>query len=295
MPRPTWTGSIAFGLVSIPVKLIAATESHRVAFHELEKGTGERIRYRRVAERSGHEVPWDDIQKGFEVAKDRIVVLTDDELATAAPERDSTIAIEQFVPLSEIDPLFWDRSYYASPDGPPAAKAYVLLREAMRKEARVAVGRFVMRTKEYVVCIRPLEEALVLHTMFFADEVRAAKDVVTVSAKVTASAREIAMATQIVSSLASSWDPGAHEDTFKTRVRALVRKKGEGEVIDTSKEGGTGPRITDLMEALKATLAGGVDKRAPATRAAQAQRSRARAGAGRSAPQRRGKRAARRR
>jgi Ku protein len=170
MPRPLWTGSISFGLVNIPIKLVSATESHRVAFHEFEEGSGHRVRNKRVAEGSGREVPWEKIQKGFEVAKDRFVVLTDEELAAAAPERTHTIEIEHFVPLGEIDPASFDQAYFAAPDGAAADKAYVLLRDAMRDAGRVAVGRFVMRTKEYVACIRPLGQALALQTLFFAGE-----------------------------------------------------------------------------------------------------------------------------
>src|SRR5262245_46322310 len=131
MARPVWTGSISFGLVNIPIKLYAATESHRVGFHELERGSGARIRYKRVAEGSGREVEWKKIQKGFEVGKDRYVVLTDEELEAAEPRKTHTVDIEQFVPLADIDPVTWDQSYYAAPDGAAAAKAYVLLREAM--------------------------------------------------------------------------------------------------------------------------------------------------------------------
>jgi DNA end-binding protein Ku len=254
MPRPVWTGSISFGLVNIPIKLVSATEPHRVGFHEFEEGSGERIRYKRVAEGSGHEVAWQKIQKGFEIDKDRFVVLTDEELKAAEPERTHTVDIQQFVKLDEIDPVSWDQSYYAAPDGAAATKAYVLLRDAMEKEGRVAVGRFVMRTKEYVVCVRPLGRVLALHTMFFGDEVRKATEVVDVSARVTASGRELAMAGQLIASLAGPWKPEEYEDTFKHRVLALVKKKDRGETIEASGSP-KAPRIVDLMEALKATLA----------------------------------------
>src|SRR5450432_1995173 len=256
MPRPVWTGSISFGLVNIPIKLISATESHRVGFHEFEEGTGERIRYKRVAEGSGHEVAWEKIQKGFEVEKDRFVVLTDEELEAAEPERTHTVDIQQFVKLTEIDPLSWDQSYYAAPDGAAATKAYVLLRDAMEKQGRVAVGRFVMRTKEYVVCVRPLGKALALHTMFFGDEVRKATEVVDVPARAAPSAGELAMAGQLFASLAGPWKPEEYEDTFKKSVLALVKKKDRGETIAAA-GAPKAPRIVDLMEALKATLAKG--------------------------------------
>ena len=253
MPRPVWTGSISFGLVNVPIKLFSATESHRVAFHEFEEGTGQRVRYKRVAEGSGREVPWEKIQKGFEVGKDRFVMLTDDELDAAAPARAHTVDIEQFVPMTEIDPVVWDQTYYAAPDGAAATKAYVLLRDAMRKDGRVAVGRFVMRTKESLVCLRPLEEALALHPLFFADEVRNVKDVVQLPRRAAASASEITLARRLIESLSGSWDARRYEDTYRKSILAVVKKKERGETIET---GGSNerPKVVDLMEALKKTL-----------------------------------------
>jgi DNA end-binding protein Ku len=255
MPRPAWTGSISFGLVNIPVKVFSAVESHRVSFHELERGTGERIRYRRVAAGSGHEVPWDKVQKGFEVAKDRFVILTDEEMEAAEPHRTHTVDIEQFVPLGDIDPVTWAASYYVAPDGPAATKAYILLRDAMTRAGRVAIGRFVMRTKEYVVCIRPFDGAMALHTMYFADEVRDAKDIVKLPTHTAVNASELTLAGRLIESLSGKWRPSEHEDTFKQRVMAIVRKKERGETIEAGTERAEGTRVVDLMEALKATLA----------------------------------------
>jgi DNA end-binding protein Ku len=282
MARPVWTGSISFGLVNIPIKLFGAIESHRVSFREFERGTGKRIRHKRVAEGSGREVSWDQIQKGFAVGKDRFVVLTDDELEAAEPRRSHTLDIRQFVPLQDIDPVSWDQCYYVAPDGPAAARAYVLLRDAMKKEGRVAVGQFVMRTKEFVACLRPYEHALALNTMYFADEVRDVKDVVELPAGVAAGAKELEMARRLIDSLASRWDPRAYEDTFKKSVLAVVHKKERGEVIE-AKAGAEQPgRVLDLMEALKATLSHG-DKaaRVPRRRAARKPRARAAASSGR--------------
>jgi DNA end-binding protein Ku len=257
MPRPVWTGSISFGLVNIPVKLFSATEAHRVAFHEFEEGSGQRIRLKRVAEGSGHEVIWERIQKGFEVAKDRYVMLTDEELEAAEPRKTHTVDIEHFVPLTDIDPVSWDQSYYATPDGEAAGKAYALLREAMQKAGRVAVGRFVMRTKEYVVCIRPLEKVLAVQTMFFPDEVRSTRDLGDVPGKGVVNARELTMAAQLIDTLAGRWDPKQYQDTFRERVLALVKKKDKGEVIESGpKEERGGGQVVDLMAALKATLDG---------------------------------------
>jgi DNA end-binding protein Ku len=270
MARPVWRGSISFGLVNIPIKVFSAIESHRVAFRELEQGTGERIRHKRVAEGSGHEVTWDKIQKGFAIGKDRYVILSDEELEAAEPNRSHTIEIRQFVPLTDIDPVAWDQSYYVGPDGEAAAKAYVLLREAMAKEGRVAVGMFVMRTKEFVGCLRPQGRVLALHTMYFADEVRAAEDVVSVP-RAAPTAAELQMARRLVDSLSGPWDPRAFEDTFRKNVLELAKKKERGEVIET-KPGGSEPgRVLDLMSALKATLEKGRGAaRKPAGRARRA-------------------------
>jgi DNA end-binding protein Ku len=270
MARAVWSGSIAFGLVSVPVRVFPATESHRVGFRELEAGTGERVRYKRVAEGSGHEVPWENIQRGFAVGKERFVVLSEEELAAAEPERTHTIDVEQFVPLEQIDPVTWDRTYYLGPDGAGAAKAYVLLRDAMRKDGRVAIGRFVMRTKEYVVCIRPFEHALALQTMFFADEVRDVKEVVEVPRHAAPTTSELSLAGKLIESLSGAWDPRAHEDTFRRSVLALVKKKERGETIEARGPGERPGRVVDLMEALKATLA----RKPPARAAARPSRAR---------------------
>jgi DNA end-binding protein Ku len=270
MARPVWTGSISFGLVNIPIKVYSAIESHRVAFRELEKGTGDRIRHKRIAEGSGHEVAWDKIQKGFAIGKDRYVILSDEELEAAEPQRSHTIEIRQFVPLADIDPVAWDQSYYVGPDGEAASKAYVLLREAMAKEERVAVGMFVMRTKEFVGCLRPQGRVLALHTMYFADEVRAAEDVVSIP-RATPSAAELQMARRLVDSLAGPWDPRAFEDTFRKNVLELAKKKERGEVIETKPGRAEPGRVLDLMSALKATLEkGGGAARKPARRTRRA-------------------------
>ena len=181
------------------------------------------------------------------------------------------------MPLGEIDPVAWDHAYYVSPDGASAAKAYVLLRDALRRAGRVAIGRFVLRTKEYLVCIRPLEDALALHTMFFADEVRGVKDVVELPRRVAVSASELSLAGRLIESLAGTWNPRAHEDTFRRSVLALVKKKERGQTIEVGAEREESPRIVDLMEALKATLA--KDRPKGRSRAAPA-RSRARRGRG---------------
>jgi len=260
MARAVWTGAIRFGLVNIPVNLTSAIEPHRVAFHEFAAGTNERIHYKRVAESSGREVAWDKIEKGYEVAKGRYVMLTDEELQAAEPERSQGIDIETFVPLDEIDPVSWDKAYYVAPDSDGAHKAYELLREAMARQKRVAIGRFVMRTKEYVVCIRPIGKALALHTMYYPDEVRSTKDLGHLGGKVAAGKQELALAEQLLDAMAGHWDPSKYKDTFSARVLELVHKKDKGQEITAAPAKEAPGKVVDLMEALKATLAGAKGK-----------------------------------
>src|SRR4051794_15881393 len=164
MPRAIWTGSISFGLVNVPVKVYSAVKPQDVHFHQMEEGTGARVRNKRVSEKTGKEVAYDDIVKGYEFGKGKYVTITPDELDEFKPEATKTIDIEDFVELGDIDPIFYDKTYYLAPatkDG-GAVKAYALLQQAMRKQGRVGIGRVVLRTKQYLAAIRPLEKANVL-------------------------------------------------------------------------------------------------------------------------------------
>jgi DNA end-binding protein Ku len=245
--------------VNIPVKLYSATESHRVAFHEFEDGTGQRIRHKRVAEKSGREVPYQKIVKGFSMPKGKVVVLTNDEIDAAEPHKSRTVDIEQFVQLDEIDPITWDASYYVGPDGEGAARAYALLRQAMEDRKRVAIGRFVMRTKEYLVCLRPLGNALCMETMFFADEVRDINDVPgipgnTQKRNTRVGGRELAMAGQLIDGLTRPWNPSKFTDSYRDRVMKIVARKSKGQEIEPVAEGEEPAEVVDLMAALRATL-----------------------------------------
>jgi DNA end-binding protein Ku len=184
-------------------------------------------------------------------------MLTEDELKAAEPSKTHTIDIEQFVALEDIDPVMWDQTYYVAPEGQAAAKAYGLLREAMDERHRVAIGRFVMRTKEYLVCIRPFKKLLALQTMFFPDEVRDAGDLVGVPGKSTPGKGEMALARQLIESLSGPWKPAVHQDTFRERVMALARKKDKGEAVTAPTTAKGSGKVLDLMAALKATLAAG--------------------------------------
>jgi DNA end-binding protein Ku len=266
VPRPVWRGTISFGLVAIPVKVFPAIESHRPVFHEVESGTGRRIRYKRVAEGSGREVPWEKIERGFEVGKGRFVALTKEELAAAEPSAMHTIDVEQFVSLEEIDPVSWDQTYYVAPDGAAGEKSYALFREALKRSGRVAIGRFVMRTKERVVCLRAFENIVALQTMFFPDEVRDARDLPDLpkagAATTAARGRELTLALQIIDSLSGKWDASKYQDTFRQRVLKLVEEKAKGGEIAVEPEpAGGGGQVVDLLAALKASLAKGKGER----------------------------------
>jgi DNA end-binding protein Ku len=261
VPHPIWTGTISFGLVAIPVKVYPAIESHRPVFHEVESGTGRRIRYKRVAEGSGREVPWEKIERGFEVGKGRFVALSKEELAAAEPKAMHTIDVEQFVRLDEIDPVSWDQTYYIAPDGAAGEKSYALFREALKRSGRVAIGRFVMRTKERVVCLRPFQDIVALQTMFFPDEVRDVHDLPDLpkasSAAGASRGREMTLALQVIDSLSETWDPSKYQDTFRDRVRKLVDDKAKGGEIAVEPEQAKGGEVVDLLAALKASLAKG--------------------------------------
>jgi DNA end-binding protein Ku len=252
--RAIWTGAVSFGLVNIPVRLFSATVSHDVAFHQFEEKSGQRIHLKRVAERSGREVPFQKIVKGYEVSKGKVVLIEPKELAALEPKKNRTIELEQFVDLHQIDPLYFEHTYYLAPeDHPGARKSYELLRRAMEEMERVGVGRFVMRTKEYLAAIRPLGPGLALETMFFPDEIREQGDVLG-GHKVAASPRELDMAKQLIKSLDDRWDPRRYQDTYRERVLELIRKKARGEEIVEQEAPPPSGQVVDLMEALKASL-----------------------------------------
>jgi DNA end-binding protein Ku len=244
--------------VNIPVRLFTATESHQLDLHQFDEKSHKRIRYRRVIEGTDHEIPYEQIVDGYEVSKGKIVVLNDDELAAAAPKQSHTLELEQFVPLDAIDPIAWNHTYYVGPEGPTSHKAYAVLRDAMKKAGRVGVGRFVLRSKEYLATLRPYERGLALETMFFADELRNVAEVPGADVRVTASARELDIAEKLIDALSGEWHHDQYKDSYRDQLLDLVKRKAKGETIDvgtTSEEGGA--PVIDLMEALKRSLQGG--------------------------------------
>jgi DNA end-binding protein Ku len=262
--RAVWTGAISFGLVNIPVRLFTATRSHDIAFHQVEEKTGRRIHYKRLAEGSNREVPYQRIVKGYEVAKGKTVLIEPAELEAIEPRKTHTIEIEEFVELQEIDPMYWDQTYYVGPDERAGApKAYALMRRAMEESGRVAIGRFVMRTKEYLVTVRPLGPGLALETMFYADEIRDFAELLPAAArKAAASPKEVALARQLIKSLEGPWEPRHWKDSYRDRVLEVIRKKGRGEEIAHEVPEEEPAEVVDLMDALKASLASG-KRRAP--------------------------------
>jgi DNA end-binding protein Ku len=256
--RAVWTGVISFGLVNIPVRLYTATKSHDIAFHQFEEKTGKRIHNKRVVEGGNREVPYEKVVKGYEVQKGKVVLIEPAELAALAPAKMRSIEIEEFVDLHQIDPLYWDTTYFVAPDDRAGAgKSYALFRKAMGDSDRVGIGRFVMRTKEYLVTIRPLGPGLALETMFYADEVRDIDEVIPSDVKkVAAPAQQLALAKQLIDSLSADFDPKRYKDSFRDRVMDLIKKKGRGEEISTEVEEEPTGQVVDLMEALKASLSG---------------------------------------
>jgi DNA end-binding protein Ku len=255
MPSAIWTGSISFGLVTVPVRLVSATRTQDVRFHQLEAETGARIRYRRVSEQSGEEVPNDQIVKGYELEPGRYVVIEGEELAALKPKASRQIEIEDFVDLSEIDPIYFEQPYYLIPDK-DAAKAYRLLADVMEDEGKVAVGRFVLRTKEALVAIRPVDGVLCLETMRYADEVLAPdREQPLAESAADPTERELEMARQLVQSLSGTFDPEKYRDEYREEVLALIERKAAGEEIVAPATPEEPAKVLDLMAALEASLA----------------------------------------
>ena len=254
MARAIWSGAISFGLVAVPVKLYPATEQKDIRFHQFKEGTQQRIRNKRVSEDTGREVDYQDIVKGYEVDKGKFVIVTPEELEGVAPEKSRTVEIEDFVPLEEIDPIYYEKTYFLAPeDEAGAKKAYALLLEAMKKEGQVAIGRFVMRTKEYLAAIRPMDGILALETMYFPDEIRDASEVENVPVRAKAGEREVKMARQLIGSLATSWDPKKYHDEYRERVLKLIRDKAKGKEV-VLREAPEPSKVADLMEALRQSI-----------------------------------------
>jgi len=255
MPRPVWSGSISFGLVNVQVKAYSAVRDHRVHFHQIDKGSGSRIGYQKIAKETGEIVSADDIEMGYEVSKGRYVIFDPSEIEQLRPKTTRLVKVEDFVDIDEIDPVYYDKTFWLSPDGDAAAHAYPLLLQAMESEGRIGVGTVVMRNNQYLAAIRPLDGALAMSTMRFEDQIVLRDDIPGLDAEYDEpSDKELALATQIIESLASEWDPGQYHDTYTAELRKMITAKDEGNEIVTEEEP-AGAKVLDLMAALEASVA----------------------------------------
>jgi DNA end-binding protein Ku len=257
MARAIWSGTISFGLLNVPVKLYSAVSRKTIRFNELREDDGARIRHKRVAESDGEEVPYEKIVKGYEVSPDRFVVLTRDELAELDPKKTRAIEIQEFVDLDQIDPIYFDQPYYLGP-AEGAEKAYSLLVKAMSEEGKVAIGRFVLRNREHLAALRPMDGVLTMATMRFPDEVVSPEELDDVFPEETPKVqkREVEMARQLIESLASDFDPKQYKDEYREELLSLIERKAEGKELVTHE--GEEPEPTkapDLMAALEESLA----------------------------------------
>jgi len=251
-----WSGAISFGLVNVPVKLYSAVSKKTVRFNQLNAETGNRIQQKRVDPETGEEVGYDQIVKGYELTKDRYVVITPDELESLDPEKTRTVDIEDFVDLDEIDPVYYDHPYYLVPDK-GATKAYGILLGAMKQANKVAIARVVLRSKEQLVAIRPSGDVLMMETMLFHDEVVPAHDIddLPEGKELKATDRELKMAQQLIDSLSSEFDPTSYRDEYREKVLELIEMKASGQEIAVQPEAPEPAKVPDLMAALEASLA----------------------------------------
>jgi len=254
VPQAIWTGSVSFGLVTVPVRVVSATRSLDVRFHQLDAESGARVRQKRVSEQTGEEVPYERIVKGYELEAGRYVIVDSEELAVLAPKASRQIEIEDFVDLADIDPVYFEQPYFLVPDK-EAAKAYRLLADVMQEQQKVAIGRFVMRSKEALVAIRAVEGVLVLETMRYADEVLAPdRDGAIPEPTSAPTEREMEMARQLVGSLTTTFDPEKYHDEYREELLALIDRKASGEEIVAAPAPAAEEKVVDLMAALEASV-----------------------------------------
>jgi DNA end-binding protein Ku len=256
MARAIWKGSLNFGLVNVPVGVYPATQDKTIHFNQFEAGTSDRIRYRKVNERTGEEVDSSNIVRGFDLGGGEYVILSDEELESAEPEKSRLVEITDFVDLNQIDPIYFRTTYYLAPEGEAATKAYELLRQVMDTTHKVAIGTVVMRNKEYPVAIRPDNDVLKLETMYFADEIRSPRrELPEMPDAVKLSERELSMAQLLLESMADEWDPRKYHDTHREKVEALIEEKRQGHEIVTGVQAAPeATPVVDLMDVLSASI-----------------------------------------
>ncbi|MEV5596066.1 Ku protein [Streptomyces sp. NPDC052496] len=254
MARAIWSGSLSFGLVNLPVRMYAATESHTVHFHQIQRGTSDRIRNKRVNERTGKEVPAEEIVKGVD-AGDAYVLVEPEELDDIAPGRSKALEISGFVDLDDVDPVYFDTTYYLGPRGKDYGKVYALLHKALKESNKAGVATFVMRHREYLVAVQAEGDILTLHTLHWADEIRDPRDEIgDLPGRTKIPERELKTAVQLVEALSTAWRPEEYHDTYQEKVRALIEAKRKGETVEKAQEAPESTNVVDLMSALQASV-----------------------------------------
>jgi DNA end-binding protein Ku len=250
--RAIWKGAINFGLVNIPVRLYAATEKEGLDFHLLSAKDHSRIRYKRVSEATGKEVPADQIIKGYELESGEYITITDEELQDASPEKSSSIDIQEFVDEREISTLFFERPYYLEPDK-SAGKPYLLLRDALAKSGKVGIAQFVLRNREHLCALKPQSEVLVLNAMRFPDEIRNPVEL-KIPSESKATAKEVDLALRLIEDMTGKFEPEKFKDTFAEDVKKMIDAKAKGETIKAPARPETTGKVVDLMAALQESL-----------------------------------------
>ena len=274
--RSIWRGAISFGMVSIPVKLYSATEQKDVRFRLLHKTDGAPIKEKRVCTADGKEVEWEDLVRGYEVGKGEYVILDPEEIDEAKPESATTIEIGDFVKLTEIDPIYFEKSYFLEPTD-VGAKPFTLLKRALEETARTAVARVVIRTKERLATIRPYDDTLILETMFWPDEIRSTGSLdVPEGDEARVRAKELDMARSLVENLSDRFKPEEYRDEYRVALEELIARKLKGEQR-SAKRRKPEPMVTDLMDALKQSVEASRSSRRAATRPRRARTRKARA------------------
>jgi DNA end-binding protein Ku len=268
-PRAIWTGTISFGLVSIPVRLYTATESHDVHFHLLHKKDGVRLQNVRWCPKDEKAVPWDEVVRGFEYAKGNYVPISEEDLDHLPVKTVHTVDISDFVKLEEVDPIYYDKAYYLAPEE-TGAKAFVLLRQALEQTGRAAVAKVAIRDKESLCLVRPYQDVLSMDTLFYANEIRSTKEIAVDGAG--GSPREIEMAVSLIENLSDHFDPQRYHDAYQAALKKVIDAKVAGAPL-AAPPSERGEKIVDLMEALRASVeatrkksSGEADGKQPATR-----------------------------
>ncbi|TDO34689.1 DNA end-binding protein Ku [Kribbella sp. VKM Ac-2527] len=266
MARSIWSGYVNFGLVSVPVGLYSATQEHEIDFHQFQRGTSDRIRYKRVNERTGREVDYGKIVKGHEVGDGEYVIVEPDELDDIAPGRSRSLQIDTFVDLDEIDPIHFQKSYYLAPSDQENASSYALFRDALEKTNRAGIATFVMRGKEYLAAIRASGKVLVLATLFFADEIRdSTKEIGDLPVKSKAD-KQLKMAVDLIEAMSGEWRAAQYKDSYTERVKKLVESKHKGKDVVVTEEEPEATATTDLVSALRASVDAARARRAGGTK-----------------------------